>query len=144
MVIKAITEEYYSPLAGLIISKARSESKFSGTLELPSSCSCISIQNTQQGNKIAPFKGARQKGTHDEGTTINENEGENSTNSSRIIMAPYNYLEKQPGKNIRKQFITAFNAWLHISEDRLAVIVNVVTMLHTASLLSVSQSSSFN
>ena len=50
-------------------------------------------------------------------------------------MGPYEYLFNAPGKDIRKQLIEAFNAWLKVPPESLAVITNVVGMLHTASLL---------
>lgn len=53
----------------------------------------------------------------------------------QILLGPYEYLVQQPGKDIRKQMIAAFNAWLKVPEDSLAIITKVVTMLHTASLL---------
>lgn len=53
----------------------------------------------------------------------------------RILLGPYDYMAQQPGKDIRKQMITAFNAWLKVPETSLAIITKVVTMLHTASLL---------
>ena len=53
----------------------------------------------------------------------------------RIVLGPYDYLEGQPGKNFRKQMIGAFNAWLKVPADRLAIINKVVGMLHTSSLL---------
>jgi geranylgeranyl diphosphate synthase type 3 len=53
----------------------------------------------------------------------------------RILLGPYDYMAQQPGKDIRKQMITAFNAWLKVPESSLAIITKVVTMLHTASLL---------
>ncbi|KAG8951587.1 geranylgeranyl pyrophosphate synthetase [Tulasnella sp. 424] len=40
-----------------------------------------------------------------------------------------------PGKDIRGKLIEAFNLWLNIPEDTLAVIARVVGMLHNASLL---------
>ena len=53
----------------------------------------------------------------------------------RIVMGPYEYLLNSPGKDIRKQLIEAFNAWLKVPPESLAIITNVVGMLHTASLL---------
>lgn len=53
----------------------------------------------------------------------------------KILLGPYEYLLAYPGKDIRKQLIDAFNVWLHVPEDVLKVISNVVAMLHTASLL---------
>lgn len=58
-----------------------------------------------------------------------------SQEKDHILMGPYDYLTQQPGKDIRKQMITAFNAWLNVPEASLAIITKVVAMLHTASLL---------
>jgi geranylgeranyl diphosphate synthase, type III len=44
-------------------------------------------------------------------------------------------MADRPGKDIRKQLIAAFNAWLKIPEESLTVITKVTGMLHTASLL---------
>lgn len=53
----------------------------------------------------------------------------------QILLGPYEYLFTQPGKDIRSQLIAAFNEYLGIPAESLAVINNVVGMLHTASLL---------
>ncbi|KAI8945492.1 terpenoid synthase [Xylaria longipes] len=53
----------------------------------------------------------------------------------QAIMAPYNYLLKQPGKNFRTSLINAFNVWLEVPKETLDIIAEVVAMLHTASLL---------
>ena len=58
-----------------------------------------------------------------------------SDDKEKILMGPYDYLSNQPGKDVRKQLITAFNAWLNVPEKSLAIISNVVLMLHTSSLL---------
>jgi geranylgeranyl diphosphate synthase, type III len=58
-----------------------------------------------------------------------------SSEKERILLGPYDYLDSQPGKDIRALLISAFNAWLRVPEDRLAVITKVVGMLHTSSLL---------
>lgn len=50
-------------------------------------------------------------------------------------MGPYEYLLNSPGKDIRKQLIEAFNAWLKVPPASLEIITNVVGMLHTSSLL---------
>lgn len=52
-----------------------------------------------------------------------------------ILLAPYNYLLQQKGKNIRGQLIQAFNEWLQVPAEKLEKISVVVEMLHTASLL---------
>ena len=58
-----------------------------------------------------------------------------SREKEMIVMGPYEYLLNSPGKDIRKQLIEAFNAWLKVPAESLAIITNVVGMLHTASLL---------
>ena len=53
----------------------------------------------------------------------------------KIVLGPYDYLFGRPGKDIRRSMISAFNIWLKVPEERLAIINKVVGMLHTASLL---------
>ncbi|KAI9688292.1 MAG: geranylgeranyl pyrophosphate synthetase [Bogoriella megaspora] len=58
-----------------------------------------------------------------------------SSENERILLGPFDYLEQQPGKDIRTKFILAFNEWLEVPPESLATISKVVKMLHTASLL---------
>ena len=58
-----------------------------------------------------------------------------SSEKENILKGPFDYLESHPGKDIRTQLITAFNAWLAVPSSSLRIISGVVTMLHTASLL---------
>lgn len=58
-----------------------------------------------------------------------------SPEKETILLGPFDYLFGHPGKDIRAQLIAAFNAWLKVPEESLAVITKVVGMLHTASLL---------
>lgn len=58
-----------------------------------------------------------------------------TTGKEKIVLGPYDYMLDHPGKDIRKQFIAAFNQWLKVPEDSLAIITKVVSMLHTSSLL---------
>ncbi|KAH8818099.1 isoprenoid synthase domain-containing protein [Hyaloscypha sp. PMI_1271] len=58
-----------------------------------------------------------------------------SPEKESILVGPYEYLFAQPGKDIRTQFIAAFNEWLEVPAESLDVITKVVGMLHTASLL---------
>jgi len=58
-----------------------------------------------------------------------------STEKDKVLMGPYEYLDAQPGKDIRSQLIAAFNEWLEVPPESLEVITKVVGMLHTASLL---------
>ncbi|KAI5797482.1 geranylgeranyl diphosphate synthase [Peziza echinospora] len=58
-----------------------------------------------------------------------------NADQEKIILDPYVYLSKHPGKDIRTLLMQAFNVWLQVPEESLAVINKVVGMLHTASLL---------
>ncbi|KAI4211116.1 MAG: hypothetical protein LQ351_006124 [Letrouitia transgressa] len=58
-----------------------------------------------------------------------------SASKEKILLGPYDYLEDQPGKNVRAQLIAAFNIWLKVPPSSLQIITKVVGMLHTASLL---------
>lgn len=60
-----------------------------------------------------------------------------SQENERIVLGPYNYMSQHPGKDIRRQLIHAFNAWLKVPAESLEVINKVVAMLHTASLMYV-------
>ena len=57
------------------------------------------------------------------------------SSKEKIILGPYEYMENIPGKDFRKQFIKAFNAWLRVPPQSLEIITRIVRMLHTASLL---------
>ncbi|EFW16420.1 geranylgeranyl diphosphate synthase [Coccidioides posadasii str. Silveira] len=69
-------------------------------------------------------------------TVISNIDGMWSVEKERILLGPYEYMVHQPGKDIRRQLIAAFNRWLQVPEESLAVITKVVLMLHTASLLA--------
>ncbi|MCJ1462653.1 geranylgeranyl pyrophosphate synthetase [Pseudocyphellaria aurata] len=58
-----------------------------------------------------------------------------SHEKEKIVLGPYEYMFHHPGKDIRTQLIAAFDEWLQVPEESLAIITRVVGMLHTASLL---------
>ncbi|KAL2264705.1 hypothetical protein VTJ83DRAFT_7215 [Remersonia thermophila] len=58
-----------------------------------------------------------------------------SQEKERVLTAPYDYLNGNPGKDFRSSLVRAFDAWLEVPHDSLEVITRVVSMLHTASLL---------
>ena len=60
-----------------------------------------------------------------------------SQEKEKILLGPYDYMFDHPGKDVRKQLIAAFNVWLSVPEESLAIITKVVGMLHTASLMYV-------
>ena len=70
-------------------------------------------------------------------TAIHANDTTWSLEKEKIVCGPYEYMEQHPGKDIRKQLITSFNAWLMVPKQSLEIITKVVGMLHTASLLCV-------
>lgn len=53
----------------------------------------------------------------------------------KILWGPYDYLAAQPGKDIRKKLIAAFNTWLKVPDESIEIITKVVGMLHNSSLL---------
>eukprot|EP01089_Gocevia_fonbrunei_P019924 TRINITY_DN7213_c0_g1_i1.p1 TRINITY_DN7213_c0_g1~~TRINITY_DN7213_c0_g1_i1.p1 ORF type:complete len:319 (+),score=49.56 TRINITY_DN7213_c0_g1_i1:119-1075(+) len=59
----------------------------------------------------------------------------NGYRSTKILMEPYTYLLKVPGKDVRGKLIDSFNVWLKIPTPKLQQIKNIVTILHTSSLL---------
>ena len=68
-------------------------------------------------------------------TAIHANDSTWSQDKEKIVLGPYEYMEGNPGKDIRKQMISAFNAWLQVPKESLEIITKVIGMLHTSSLL---------
>ncbi|KAL2855830.1 isoprenoid synthase domain-containing protein [Aspergillus pseudoustus] len=62
-------------------------------------------------------------------------DGKWSQENEKIVIGPYDYMLQHPGKDLRRQMIHAFDAWLKVPPDSLAIITKVIAMLHTASLL---------
>jgi geranylgeranyl diphosphate synthase, type III len=58
-----------------------------------------------------------------------------SSAKEKIILGPYDYMDSNPGKDIRSALIAAFNVILNVPESSLGSITKVVAMLHTSSLL---------
>ncbi|XP_076750717.1 terpene synthase-like [Xylocopa sonorina] len=52
-----------------------------------------------------------------------------------ILLAPYNYILRIPGKEIRIKLAKAFNYWLKIPQDDLNAVIDIVDLLHVGSLL---------
>ncbi|KAL7949592.1 geranylgeranyl pyrophosphate synthase [Trichoderma barbatum] len=52
-----------------------------------------------------------------------------------IVRGPFEYVVSHPGKDFRSQIIAAFNAFLDVPPESLAIVTKVVGMLHEASLL---------
>lgn len=53
----------------------------------------------------------------------------------KVVRAPFDYLAAGPGKGFRTKLLVCFNTWLHVSQESLEIITNVIHILHTASLL---------
>lgn len=51
------------------------------------------------------------------------------------LLAPYEYIVKLPGKQLRTQLAKAFNIWLQVDMEILDSIIAVIEMLHNASLM---------
>jgi hypothetical protein len=50
-------------------------------------------------------------------------------------LEPFVYLNQIPGKDVRGGLLDCLQSWLHVPEDKLFVIKDVIASLHTASLL---------
>lgn len=61
--------------------------------------------------------------------------GQISSADEEHLLAPFDYITSMPGKQIRGQLAMAFNIWLKIGSKELSEIMEIVQMLHNASLL---------
>ncbi|KAL4947614.1 hypothetical protein BDW69DRAFT_190036 [Aspergillus filifer] len=52
-----------------------------------------------------------------------------------VVLQPYRYLTSLPSKGFRDQAIDSLNAWLRVPPSSVAVIKDVIKMLHSASLM---------
>lgn len=59
----------------------------------------------------------------------------NDKEQDEKLMEPFKYILQVPGKNVRLKLAHAFNYWLQIPEEKLDQIIEIVQMLHNASLL---------
>ncbi|CAG9769208.1 unnamed protein product [Ceutorhynchus assimilis] len=59
----------------------------------------------------------------------------NDEKQDEKLLEPFNYILQVPGKNIRAKLSCAFNLWLQISEEKLAIVTDIVQILHSSSLL---------
>lgn len=70
---------------------------------------------------------------------MNKRDGYFSNNikhdEDKILLKPFIYIMKVPGKQIRSKLIQAFNYWMQIPPDKLDQIDQIIEMLHNASLL---------
>ncbi|CAE6418401.1 unnamed protein product [Rhizoctonia solani] len=55
--------------------------------------------------------------------------------SETVLLEPFTYLTSNPGKDMRSNLIEAFNVWLQVDTQQLAIVGKVVSMLHNASLM---------
>ncbi|KAI8126025.1 hypothetical protein FF38_13514 [Lucilia cuprina] len=73
----------------------------------------------------------------DEFSSILEMTRDQSTQKEQdeILLQPFAYIQQIPGKQFRSQLSLAFNYWLHIPDEKLQLIGEIVQMLHNSSLL---------
>ncbi|CEO59444.1 Putative Geranylgeranyl diphosphate synthase [Penicillium brasilianum] len=91
------------------------------------------IEGELSATELPPKSKHRRNKSSVDGTKYKD--GTWSPKNEKILMGPYEYMHQHPGKDVRRQMIQAFNSWLQVPPDSLAIIDKVVTMLHTASLL---------
>jgi len=53
----------------------------------------------------------------------------------QAVLEPFSYITANPGKEIRGRMIAAFDQWLNVPSEKLRKITQIVSMLHSASLL---------
>jgi geranylgeranyl diphosphate synthase type 3 len=58
-----------------------------------------------------------------------------SSTKESMLRIPYDYLESQPGNDVRSKCVLAFNALLNLLRRKLTVTTRAVSVLHKASLL---------
>ncbi|RMZ72789.1 Terpenoid synthase [Pyrenophora seminiperda CCB06] len=97
----------------------------------------LSVQPDQCGDHFETRHLTIDKCVNDERNYLADCISETKWNAveEEILMGPFDYLEAQPGKDIRSQFMHALNAWLQVPARSLSVIMRAVSMLHTSSLL---------
>ncbi|CAG9856387.1 unnamed protein product [Phyllotreta striolata] len=59
----------------------------------------------------------------------------NDQEQDKKLLEPFSYILQVPGKNIRSKLASAFNYWLHIPDEKLSQITDIVQILHNSSLL---------
>lgn len=64
-----------------------------------------------------------------------ESDEESKLAMLKILLEPCQYIAQLPGPQIPIKLIKAFDGWLHIPEEKLTIIEDVIEMLHSASLL---------
>uniref|UniRef100_A0A6U6BZK5 Geranylgeranyl pyrophosphate synthase n=1 Tax=Guillardia theta TaxID=55529 RepID=A0A6U6BZK5_GUITH len=52
-----------------------------------------------------------------------------------VLLEPFNYIGKLPGKGIRPRMIAAFNNWLQVPSEIIEKIADITQKLHNASLM---------
>lgn len=60
---------------------------------------------------------------------------------AQIVLQPQHYLESMPSKGVRNSVIDGLEMWYQVPERSLAIIREIVNLLHTSSLMLVSFSS---
>ncbi|KOC63014.1 Geranylgeranyl pyrophosphate synthase [Habropoda laboriosa] len=55
-----------------------------------------------------------------------------------ILLEPFSYILQVPGKQIRAKLAHAFNYWLKIPQDKLRAVGDIIQLLHTSSLLTIT------
>ncbi|CAL5871702.1 uncharacterized protein PFLUO_LOCUS5955 [Penicillium psychrofluorescens] len=95
--------------------------------------------STTDGESSSPHPGVPAKSKHRRNKSsvdgTKHRHGTWSSKNEKIVLGPYDYMHEHPGKDVRRQLIAAFDSWLQVPPESLAIITKVVTMLHTASLL---------
>ncbi|KIM63899.1 hypothetical protein SCLCIDRAFT_1213696 [Scleroderma citrinum Foug A] len=58
-----------------------------------------------------------------------------SPDREKVMLDPFTYVASNPGKDIRRTLIVAFDLWLNVPKTKLDVVAQVVDTVHNASLM---------
>lgn len=61
----------------------------------------------------------------------------NNLTKFKMVLEPYSYIESMPSKGVRNSAIDGLEVWYQVPEKSLAVIRDIVNMLHSSSLMYV-------
>lgn len=53
----------------------------------------------------------------------------------QIVLQPFEYIQKVPGKNIRSKLVLALNHWFKVPQEKIEHVTSIIQIIHTASLM---------
>jgi geranylgeranyl diphosphate synthase, type III len=53
-------------------------------------------------------------------------QSQHTADTERILLQPYDYLLKTPGKSFRTTLLKAFQRWIPINDDKLDIVAKII------------------